>query len=183
MHIWISYVGHSSIQCWLVEGGNSVNTVRSQWVNEATVKLETFCGGDDTGLLTLDIDCCDGITMGVPDVYCTAQVPIKWPEIQGNWRLHPLLLYDMIKSHGVPNHMGVTIPLDHNLNIDLWRYYEFLFANCKLTDFLVFGWPVNYRAWYIPVVADSNHVLALGFPPTYRSIYRLSWNVGKCPGL
>lgn len=77
----------------------------------------------------------------------------------------PLLIYDIVRSSGVPNYLGARIPLPHKLCIPAWRAYLATYlADPLLCDYLAYGWPINYTSPVNPTPTNANHASALAYP-------------------
>ena len=75
-----------------------------------------------------------------------------------------LLLYDTVRSWGVPNFMGARIPLNHNLDMQKWRAYTYCIQEPQVLDLLEYGFPVGYTAPWWPESSNINHPSALHYP-------------------
>ena len=62
------------------------------------------------------------------------------------------------------NAFGACIPVPSKLNLPLWKSALDNYSDRIVADFLVFGWPINYRSDAFPAPSSSNHSSADRFP-------------------
>ena len=75
-----------------------------------------------------------------------------------------MLLYNVVKSTGVPNYKQAKIPLPHKLNIAQWRSYLRNYHDIQVCEFLEYGWPMDYTPSQLLMRADQNHQSARAYP-------------------
>ena len=73
-------------------------------------------------------------------------------------------IYEHVRSTGVPNYEHARCPLPSGLNISAWRKYLYSYHDCRLCDFLEFGWPMDCSTQHRPVPVYSNHTSAQDYP-------------------
>ena len=87
---------------------------------------------------------------GISDSNCTLQ--------------EHMLLYNVVKSTGVPNYKQAKIPLPHKLNIAQWRSYLRNYHDVQVFEFLEYEWPMDYIPSQLLMRADQNHQSARAYP-------------------
>ena len=99
----------------------------------------------------------------------------------GCFPLSPILLYngnpkhhrvipDVLQAHrllrasGLPNFLGLRIPLQTQLNIPAWRFYLRDYFDQQLVDLMEFGFPLDFDRSCSLSSSDSNHTSAVKHP-------------------
>ena len=67
------------------------------------------------------------------------------------------LLYQAVRSSGLPNYRGARQPVPNNINISAWRQRSRLFTDPSLIEMLEFGFPIGYTAPHPPGPYQGNH--------------------------
>ena len=66
-------------------------------------------------------------------------------------------MYTLVRASAVPNYLKVRLPVPSQLKITNWRTALKLYGDQSLTDFLAFGWPIDYTKDTPPVPTLVNH--------------------------
>lgn len=76
-------------------------------------------------------------------------------------------LHFQVHAWGLPNFLGVHIPVPTSLNLDLWHSLLVEYSDSVVCEFLQFGWPVgfNYDEFsFAPMTTFRNHKGGTDFP-------------------
>ena len=104
---------------------------------------------DDTDVICSNVSCEPLLSKQPKDVVESAEsstggsVVETWPpvsQLDVKWHLD---LHARVFSSGVPNYVGVRIPVMSGLNIPAFRSLLLAYKDKTLCDFLEFGWPVG----------------------------------------
>jgi hypothetical protein len=85
-----------------------------------------------------------------------------------------ILLHNHIRNSGVYNSQGCRIPIHSNLNIEFWRMKLVDYRDCRICDFLEFGWPVGH----IGIPFESSYCRNQTFFSHWLSIQ--NWHFNEC---
>ena len=72
-------------------------------------------------------------------------------------------IFRVVKATGRPNYQEARVPLNHGLNIDVWRHELSLYNDQRLLDYLQYGFPLGYIAMHPPSQNHHNHASALNY--------------------
>ena len=86
--------------------------------------------------------------------------------------IHPALnnlaelrdIYNEVQSSGHYNFAGVRRPVPSGLNVQAWRSYLSEYTDNQITDYLEFGWPVNFTRGSPLISSNTNHFSATAYP-------------------
>ena len=76
----------------------------------------------------------------------------------------PIELHKMIKNSGTYNFLGLRIPVESQLNVEVWRIRLQHYWDTQLLDLIRFGFPLDFNRQSILRWEDKNHTSALQFP-------------------
>ena len=69
----------------------------------------------------------------------------------------PLLLHKRVRKSGLPNYMGIWVPVATNLNIANWRHFLVDYWDDQLVDLLEFGFPLDFDRSFKLMSVEDNH--------------------------
>ena len=81
----------------------------------------------------------------VREIALFSGTPTYWKEIPNIIQAHKL-----IRNSGLPNFLGLRIPVATRLNVGTWRHYLSDYFDQQLSDLIEFGFPLDF---------DRNRVL------------------------
>ena len=86
-------------------------------------------------------------------------------------RLFPshAIIYSAVVKSGRPNYQSARIPLQHGLNVPVWKDFLADYHDTRLLEYIEFGFPLGYTAPYPPQQNTRNHVSALNHPTHVRA--------------
>ena len=70
----------------------------------------------------------------------------------------------MIKASGLPNFLGVRIPVATNLNIPTWRKYLCNYFDQQLVDLIEYGFPLDFDRTRKLKITLQNHASVRNYP-------------------
>ena len=82
--------------------------------------------------------------------------PMYWKEVPNIIQAHKL-----IRNSGLPNFLGLCIPVATHLKVDTWRYY--LSDYFDLPDLIQFGFPLDFDRDRVLGLTEDNHPSAKKF--------------------
>ena len=90
-------------------------------------------------------------------------VTYKGPDV--HWAVIPDILqaHRLIKDSGIPNFLGMRIPVKTNLNIVNWRKYLVDYFDQQLLDLIQFGFPLDFDRNTVLCSTYKNHASAYEF--------------------
>jgi hypothetical protein len=86
-----------------------------------------------------------------------------WPPTLNHSWASVVNQHKLINLSGVPNYLGVRLPISSPLKIENWRLLLADYADYAVCDFLEFGFPVGYAVNRLPDSSHINHRGALNF--------------------
>ena len=85
------------------------------------------------------------------------------PPTQNVASTDPLLLYRRVRESGLPNYMGIRVPVPTNLNIANWRRLLVDYWDNQLVDLLEFGFPLDFDRSCDLISVEDNHKSAIDY--------------------
>ena len=70
----------------------------------------------------------------------------------------------LIRQSGVPNFLGLKIPVNTPLNIAAWCFYLCNYFDQQLLDLIEFGFPLDFDRSCSLSSSDNNHTSAVKYP-------------------
>ena len=84
--------------------------------------------------------------------------PVKWDIVP-----HIIQAHNLVRQSGVPNSLKCCIPVETNLNANIWRTYLKDYRDQQLPDLLQFGFPLDFHRDSIITSSHANHTSANQF--------------------
>ena len=84
--------------------------------------------------------------------------PVKWDIVP-----HIIEAHNLFRQSGVPNFFKCRIPVETNLNANVWRIYLKDYWDQQLPDLLQFGFPLDFHRDSIITSSHANHTSANQF--------------------
>ena len=78
--------------------------------------------------------------------------PVKWDAVPDSIQAH-----NLVKKSGVPNFLKCRIPVETNLNANIWRTYLKDYWDQQLPDLLQFGFPLDFHRGSALTSSYANH--------------------------
>ena len=78
--------------------------------------------------------------------------------------LDVLQAHRLIRQSGVPNFLGLRIPVKTQLNIPAWRFHLRDYFDQQLLDLIEFGFPLDFDRSSPLSSSDDNHTSAIKYP-------------------
>ena len=72
-------------------------------------------------------------------------------------------IYSRVAGLGLPNFIGVRIPVPSNLNLKAWSQLAVIQQQCQVMEFLTFGFPAGFEG-PLPTPSTVNHASARAHP-------------------
>ena len=85
--------------------------------------------------------------------------PTYWEKIPDIIQAHKL-----IRDSGLPNFLGLRIPVGTRLKVQNWRHYLAEYFDQQLPDLIEFGFPLDFDRKQVLGITDDNHPSAKQFP-------------------
>ena len=70
----------------------------------------------------------------------------------------------LVRQSGVPNFLGLRIPIPTQLKVHRWRYYLRDYFEQQLPDLIEFGFPLDFNRMYVMGQTLDNHTSANEYP-------------------
>ena len=104
--------------------------------------------------------CCEQIgskfgCIPVSEIASFNGIPTYWKEVPNIIQAHKL-----IRNSGLPNFLGLRIPVATRLKVDTWRYYLSDYFDQQLPDLIQFGFPLDFDRNRVLGLTEDNHPLA-----------------------
>ena len=107
--------------------------------------------------------CCEQIgskfgCIPVSEIASFNGTPMYWKEVPNIIQAHKL-----IRNSGLPNFLGLRIPVATRLKVDTWRYYLSDYFDHQLSDLIQFGFPLDFDRDRVLGLTEDNHPSAKKF--------------------
>ena len=73
-------------------------------------------------------------------------------------------LHEEVQETGLYNFSGARRPVPSGLNLEAWKRYLTEYGDAAITDYLEFGWPINFNRSSPLIPTDKNHFSATAYP-------------------